>query len=246
VAYNPGKAVRADSAVLAYTLKKETGKEAIFNLATRDMNKLAMQTHLLGADMLGMENVLVVQGDRFNERDLGRLRDASDFKPTELIHSIGQMNQGIDFKGLKLKTPTDICAGASIDLSRGVQREAGLALRKVEAGAEFFLAQPVFDTAEIVSFLEEYERAAGGPLSQPIFFGLQVMVKGGVLFSNVPDNLRQDIDLGREGTDIALELLEGLRGLGIKRIYLIAPILKGGARDYEAAQAVIEAARAHS
>jgi 5,10-methylenetetrahydrofolate reductase len=246
VAYNPGKAVRADSAVLAYTLKKETGKNAIFNLATRDMNKLAMQTHLLGADMLGMENVMVVQGDRFNERDLTRLRDVSDFKPTELIRAIGQMNQGVDFKGLKLKTPTDLCAGASIDLSRGVAREARLALRKVEAGAEFFLAQPVFDTGEIVSFLDQYEEAAGRPLSPPIFFGLQVLVKGGVLFSNVPDNLRQDIDQGREGTDIALELLEGLWGLGVKRIYLIAPILKGGARDYEAAQAVIEAARASS
>ncbi len=243
VAYNPGKAVRADSAVLAYTIKKETGKDVIFNLATRDMNRLAIQSHLLGAEMLGLENVMIVQGDPFNERDLSRQKDVSDFKPTELVEAVSQMNQGLDFKGFKLKTPTNICVGASMDLGRGIEREARLARSKVEAGAQFFLAQPVFEKTKIASFLEAYEELAGGMLSQPVFFGLQVLVKGGVLFSNVPGKLSQDLDKGRSGTDIALELQAGLRELGIKRIYLIAPILKGGARDYEAAQAVLEAAR---
>jgi len=241
VAYNPGKAVRVDSAMLAYTIKQQARKDVIFNLATRDMNKLAMQSHLLGAELLGLENVMIVGGDPFTERDLARQRDVSDFTPTELIRAIGQMNQGFDFKGFKLKTQTDICAGASIDLGRGVEREARLTYRKVKAGAQYFLAQPVFDKAEIVSFLNAFESTAGSALAQPVFFGLQVLVKGGVLFSNVPENIAQDLDKGRKGLDIALELLADLQEMGIKRIYLIAPILKGGARDYEAAQAVIEA-----
>ena len=60
----------------------------------------------------------------------------------------------------------------------------------------------------------------------------------------MPESISQDLDKGRDGLDIALELLAELQEIGIKRIYLIAPILKGGARDYEAAQAVIEAAQA--
>jgi 5,10-methylenetetrahydrofolate reductase len=240
VAYNPGKAVRVDSAMLAYTIKQQAKRDVIFNLATRDMNRLAMQSHLLGAEMLGLENVMVVGGDPFTEKDLTRLRDVSDFTPTQLIQAIDQMNQGLDFKGFKLKRPTDICAGASIDLGRGAEREARLTVRKVKAGAQFFLAQPVFDKAEIVSFLEVYEATAGSELDTPVFFGLQVLVKGGVLFSNVPETIAQDLDNGREGVDIALELLADLQEIGIKRIYLIPPILKGGARDYEAAAAVIE------
>ena len=243
VAYNPGKAVRADSAILAYTIKQQAKKDVIFNLATRDMNKLAVQSHLLGAEMLGLENVMIIGGDPFTERDLTRQRDVSDFRPTELIQAIGEMNQGLDFKGFKLKTPTDICVGASIDLGRGAEREARLTNRKVKAGAQFFLSQSVFDKAEIVSFLNAFETTAGSELAQPVFFGLQVLVKGGVLFSNVPDAMSQDLDKGRNGIDIALELLAELQEIGIKRIYLIAPILKGGARDYEAAQAVIEAAQ---
>jgi homocysteine S-methyltransferase len=241
VAYNPGKAVRADSAMLAYTIKQQAKRDVIFNLATRDMNKLAIQSHLLGAEMLGLENVMIIGGDSFTERDLTRQRDVSDFTPTALIQAIGEMNQGLDFKGFKLKTSTDICVGASIDLGRGIDREARLTHRKAKAGAQFFLAQPVFDKAEIVSFLNAFESAAGSELAQPVFFGLQVLVKGGVLFSNVPDTVSQDLDKGRRGTDIALEMLTELQEIGIKRIYLIAPILKGGARDYEAAQAVIEA-----
>jgi homocysteine S-methyltransferase len=208
------------------------------------MNKLAMQSHLLGAEMLGLENVMIIGGDPFTEKDLTRQRDVSDFRPTELIQAIGEMNQGLDFKGFKLKTPTDICAGASIDLGRGIDREARLTFKKVKAGTQFFLAQPVFDKAEIVSFLDAFESTAGSELTQPVFFGLQVLVKGGVLFSNVPESISQDLDKGRQGLDIALELLAELQELGIKRIYLIAPILKGGARDYEAAQAVIEAVQA--
>jgi 5,10-methylenetetrahydrofolate reductase len=243
VAYNPGKAVRADSAMLAYTIKQQAKKDVIFNLASRDMNKLAMQSHLLGAEMIGLENVMVVGGDRFNEKDLARQKEVSDFRPTELIQAIGGMNQGLDFKGFRLKTPTDICVGASIDLDRGVDREARLTYKKVKAGAQFFLAQPVFDKAEVVSFLDVYESTAGRELDEPVFFGLQVLVQGGVLFSNVPETIRQDLDKGRSGVDIALGLLAELQDMGIKRLYLIAPILKGGARDYAAAQTVIEAAR---
>ena len=65
VAYNPGRSVRTDSAMLASHIRKATGREVVFTLATRDMNVLALQSHLLGAQLLELENVIVVQGDPF-------------------------------------------------------------------------------------------------------------------------------------------------------------------------------------
>ena len=59
---NPGRAVRADSAMLAAELQRRTGKNVIFALLTRDMNRLAAQSYLLGAQLLGLENVVVAQG----------------------------------------------------------------------------------------------------------------------------------------------------------------------------------------
>ena len=243
VAYNPGKAVRVDSAMLAYSIKRHAGKEVIFNLATRDMNKLALQTHLLGAQMLGLENLMVLQGDPFTERDLSLLKDVSDFTPTGLMEALGSMNQGLDFRGSKLRAPTDFCIGASIDLTRGIQEEAALTYRKASAGAHFFLTQPVFSTGEIAGFQEAYEAASGQKLSQPVFFGLQVLAKDGIIFSSVPEGVRQELEKGRDGTDIALELLHRFVDFGIRTIYLVPPIMRGGARDYEAAQKVLEGAK---
>ena len=182
VAYNPGKAVRVDSAMLASTIKTHTGKETVFNLATRDMNRLALQTHLLGAQMLGLENVVVVKGDDFTARDLERVRPVDDYLPTELIRGAAALNQGVDFRGSQLRAPTDLCVGASIDLGRGIQTEAALAHRKVQAGAQFFITQPVFSLAEIDAFHGAYREAAGHGVEVPVFFGLQVMIQGGVVF----------------------------------------------------------------
>ena len=240
VAYNPGRAVRVDSAMLAHSIKHHTGKDVIFNLATRDMNKLALQSHLLGAQLLGLENVVVIKGDVFSQRDLERVKDVSDFNPTALMKAMESMNQAVDYRGSNLRAPTDFCIGASIDLGRGIEREAALTHRKVSAGVHFFITQPVFTTSDISLFLEAYSAVSGEELSQPVFFGVQVLAKDGVIFSGVPDGIRRDLDRGRQGTDIALEVLHNFLDFGIRRIYLVPPILRGGTRDYEAAQKVLE------
>ena len=243
VAYNPGRAVRVDSAMLAGAIRGATGKDVCFNLATRDMNRLALESHLLGAQALGVDNVIVVGGDPFGARDLARgLGAVDDLTPTGLMKAVAGMNGGADFRGSRLRTPTDFCIGASIDLARGIQAEARLAARKAAAGAHFFITQPVFDPRDIGAFLEAYNAAAGEELSLPVFFGLQVMVRGGVVFSTVPATVREDLEKGREGTDIALETLDRFVERGVNRVYIIPPILKGGARDYEAAQTVLQAA----
>lgn len=243
VAYSPGRSVRVDSAMTASAISRRFGKEVIFNLATRDMNKLAAQNHLLGAEMLGLKNVVVLKGDDFSDKDLSRVKPVGDFTPTGLIQALERMNEGLDFRGRKLSSPSDLCIGATIDMSRPLGSEAELTYRKASAGAHFFLTQPVFSRDEVASFLDAYRATSGEDLSQPVFFGVQVLVKGGVIFSTVPEQIREDLEAGRDGTDIALQLLLDFSGLGIKRIYLVPPILKGGARDYQAAQSVIEAVR---
>ena len=243
VAYNPGRAVRVDSAMLAGAIKGAAGKDVSFNLATRDMNRLALESHLLGAQALGLDNVIVVGGDPFGERDLARgLKAVDDRTPTGLMKGVAGMNGGTDFRGSKLRAPTDFCIGASIDLARGIESEARLARRKADAGAHFFITQPVFDACAIRAFQESYSVAAGEELSLPVFYGLQIMVKDGVIFSTVPAAVRKDLEKGRDGTDVALETLDRFVEEGVNRVYVVPPILKGGARDYEAAQTVLEAA----
>ena len=243
VAYNPGKRVRVDSAMFAAAVRRKSGKEMVFNLGTRDMNKLALQTHLLGAQLLGLDNVLVVQGDPFSEKERVQVRQVGDYKSTELMAAIVEMNAGKDYRGAALPTPTDICIGASIDFGRGVQGEAVLTVRKASAGAHYFVTQPVYDLSEIDEFQAHYRKAAGEDLAQPVFYGVQILEKDGIIFSSVPQRVRDELEKGRPGFEVALEQLQRLSARGIRSFYLVPPILRGGARNYEAANHLISSAQ---
>lgn len=235
VAYNPGRVVRANSAMLAAAIQ-QSGKGTVFTLATRDMNKLAIQSQLLGAQVLGLQNVVVVQGDPFGKQDQGRVASVNDYQPTGLISAIAQMNRGIDFKEGQLRSPTDFCIGAAVDLGRGIEEEAQLAVRKVRAGAEFLITQPIFDVDHVARYRESFAYHSGKAGTFPLYFGLQILEKDGVLFSSVPESVRNELERGRSGIDIALELYERFQEAGLSNIYLMPPIKRGGARNYEAAQ----------
>ena len=245
VAYNPGRAVRVDSAALAHAVRSETGTDVCFNISPRDMNKLALQSHLLGAEALGLHNVVVLAGDPLSQRDTQRMTAVNDFKATEFIESIRQMNDGVDFRGSSLAQPTDFCIGATIDLGKGVEAEVELAHRKSQAGAHFFITQPVFAADEVAAFQAAYASTAGQDIQQPVFWGVQVLTEGGVIFSAIPQEVRDRLEQGESGVEIALETLSSLMEAGIRHFYIVPPILRGGARDYDSAKQVLATAKAY-
>ena len=102
------------------------------------------------------------------------------------------------------------------------------------SGADFLLIQPTFDFAATEQFLSHL-----GP-SVPLFFGVQVLVKGGISFTPTPDSLSHRIDYEGAGVEIAVETIRKFLGLGIRCFYLIAPIHPGGARDYRMARQVMD------
>ncbi len=241
---NPGRAVRTDSAMLAAGLRQLTGQEVIFALLTRDMNRLALQSYLLGAQLLGLENVVVAQGDPFTGSDAAEIATAADYKPTELIAAITEMNRGRDFRGRRLDYPTDYCIGATLDAGSDIYRQAQLAQAKVAAGAGFLVSQPIFDLARKSRFTEAYGDLAGESCPAPIFWGLQMLELGGVSFGPIPPNTARELELGRSGVAIALELFERFQEAGIRSIYLLPPIRRGGERNYAAAREFLAAVRA--
>ena len=242
-AYNPGKLVRADSVAAAYAAKQRTGSDAVFSLAPRDMNTIALQSRLLGAQMMGLENVVVLAGDELAERELSLgVSSVRDLTSTGLVSSIRSMNDGFDYRGASLQGATSFCVGATVDPAKGIEPEAALMARKAEAGADFFITQPIYDPAERDQLLDAYAGVAGAAPSHPVFWGLQVLDKDGIILGNVPDAMRAELEGGRPGVEIAAELLARFVEAGIRGVYLVPPILRGGARDYSVAQAVLERA----
>ena len=231
-AYNPGRAVRVNSVVAAAVLRDRYGAEPIFTLATRDMNRLALESLLLGGQALGLENVIVVAGDPFGPRDTAA--PVNDYRATELITSIRNLNAGIDHLKRPLRAPTDFCIGATVDLGRVIENEARLAARKVAAGADFLITQPVYDPADVVRFADVFASMVPGSAA-PVFYGVGLMEPDGVSFASVPQWVIEDLATGRSGVDIALQVWEGLRGAGATDCYIVPPIRRSGARNYAAA-----------
>ncbi len=241
-AYNPGRIVRLNSVATAAVLRDRFATDPIFTMATRDMNRLALESLLLGAQALGLENVIVVAGDPFGPRDIASA--VNDYRPTELIASIASLNSGVDHRGRPLRAPTNFCIGATVDLGRGVEPEAELAARKVEAGAQFLITQPIFEPSEINHLTEAITLSTGSPPGIPIFYGVGLMEPDGVSFAAVPEQIRSDLKAGRSGVDIALEVWEGLRYVGADDCYVVPPIRRSGARNYDAAREFLRQASA--
>jgi 5,10-methylenetetrahydrofolate reductase len=235
VAYAPGRAVRMDSLAAACVIRQATGRGTIFNLATRDMNRLALENHLLGAQALGQPNVVMVRGDDLSARDQSLFSAVHDMTPTELIAAAVAMNLGVDFRGSALRDPTRLCVGGTLDLARGHEHEARLTARKVRAGAMFLITQPVYAPEEAERFRETYQRLNGESLDVPVLWGFPVLARDSITFGSPPEHWRRHLDAGRPGAELAAEELGRFFAAGLTALYVMPPILRGGARDYAAA-----------
>ena len=134
-----------------------------------------------------------------------------------------------------LRAATDFCIGATVDLGRGIEREARLAARKVAAGADFLITQPVYDPADVQRFVDACLGTDTGAAFVPVFYGVGLMEPDSVSFASVPEWVSNDLAYGRSGVDIALQVWNGLRGAGATDCYVVPPIRRNGARNYAAA-----------
>jgi len=240
VAYSPGRSVRVNPVVTAHWLQVKTQIPAIFTLATRDMNQLALEGLILGAQVLGLDNMVSVAGDPFSRQESKKLTVCRNITSTEFIKYAKLMNQRLDFRSRWLNYPTNLCVGATVDLNKNWNSEIDLTQSKISAGSDFFLAQPVFDACAPLKFLENYEDRMGQKITIPVMWGIQMMTRNSTSLVSIPESMKYNLRRGADPVDVAVSMIEEYRKNGFQYFYLIPPILEGGKRDYELAQAVIE------
>ncbi|AGY56990.1 methylenetetrahydrofolate reductase [Gloeobacter kilaueensis] len=157
------RAVMRMSPLAASALLVQVGLEPICQLACRDRNRIALQGDLIGAEALGIHNILALTGDPVDCGDHPRARAVCDLESVRLLQVIDGLNRGVDSAGNALNAQTHLFAGAAIDPQSG--SESGLRSRfrrKVEAGARFFQSQLITDFKRLGWFMDniacEYER----------------------------------------------------------------------------------------
>ena len=232
---NPGLSVRANAVAVAAKIKFEQNCNVIYTITTRDMNRLALDSLVLGSSVLGLQNVIVVRGDDFPPSESTPPTAVNDYMPTHLISSIASLNNGIDFRNMSLESSSDLCIGAALDLSNDVSHEADLAFRKVTSGAEYFITQPTFDVTQAQLFCDAYKTVSGTDIRVPIFWGIQIPILQGISFTQIPEQVINALNCGETPIDIALSLYQEFRSAGLHNIYLVPTVEQGGHRDYELA-----------
>lgn len=134
---------------------KEHGGEPILQVTCRDRNRLALQAELLFAYTRGIRNVLCLTGDAVPVGDHKEAKGVFDFDSLQLLKTIRLMESGKDIGGNDLDGAVEFCAGAIVTPeSQPIEPQLIKFEKKVEAGAEFFQTQGVYDLENFAKFMD--------------------------------------------------------------------------------------------
>ena len=152
--------MRLGSLAVCHLLKNK-GLEPVLQLTCRDRNRLALQSDLLSACMLGIENVLSITGDLPSLGDHPQAKPVYDLDSVQLLWVIKRLNEGYDMVGNELKGKTSFFPGAVVTPMADTEAKRELQLikmeKKIAVGAKFFQTQAVYDVDSFVNFMKRVE-----------------------------------------------------------------------------------------
>jgi len=202
----------------------ERGLEPIFQMVCRDRNRLALQSDLLSACVLGVRNVLCLTGDHNVLGDHPDSKPVFDLEAVGLLQCVETLRSGRDMAGNELDGAPDLFAGAVVAPAADPVEPQMLRMeKKIKAGAKFFQTQAVYDVDQFARFMQ---RAAG--FGVPVLCGIVLLKSAGmarfmnnnVSGVNVPkrliDRLAADKEKAKSGEtaiEIAVEIVNAVRGL---------------------------------
>ncbi|MDY6916845.1 MAG: methylenetetrahydrofolate reductase [Chloroflexota bacterium] len=134
---------------------KDRGGEAILQMTCRDRNRLALQAELLFANSRGIENVLCLTGDAVPVGDHKEAKGVFDLDSVQLLAAVRQMESGTDLGGNELDGTPSFCAGAIVTPEANpIEPQLIKFEKKIDAGAEFFQTQAVYDLDNLARFMQ--------------------------------------------------------------------------------------------
>jgi len=161
----------------ACVMLKNAGLTPILQLTCRDRNRIALQSELLGAAALGIENILCLTGDHTKMGDHPGAKPVFDLDSVSLLHTVCQLEKGVDLGGQALVGPAPKFAKGAVvsPCSDSVDAQLAKMERKVMAGAEYFQTQAVFDSEKFISFMEKAKQ-----FGKPVQLGVIIPKSAGM------------------------------------------------------------------
>ena len=202
------------------SLLKQKGFEPIFQVTCRDRNRLALQSDILSAAALGIENLLILTGDHPTLGDHPEAKPVFDLDSVQLLQVVKKLQEGLDMKGNKLEgAAPKFCLGAVVNPGADpIEPQIIKMEKKIEAGAEFFQTQAVYDIKTFENFLSKIKH-----LKATILAGIVLLKSAGMArYMNknvagvfVPDNFIKEMeetkDKSAKSIEIAARLIKDLK-----------------------------------
>lgn len=227
--------LRVSNLAIGAMLKERFGITPLLHMSCRDRNVLGLQSELLGMAALGMRHVLPLTGDPARVGDHPGAASVFDVNSVQLIAITRRMNEGFNHAGKSINAATRFVIGCTFNPnSRNLDAQISRLERKVAAGAQYVMTQPVFDRHVLDAMIA---RTQG--LGVPIFTGVWPLLSGrqaeflhnevpGIL---VPDEVRSRMagTEGEEGAARGLEIAREISRAALERfpgVYLITPFLR--------------------
>lgn len=228
---------RVSNIAMGSILKYEKEVRSLAHITCRDRNLIGLQSALMGLDALGINDILAVTGDPTKVGDFPGATSVYDVSSLELLQLIKKLNEGISFSGKPLRKKANFSVAAAFNPNvRVVARAVPRLEKKIEAGADYFITQPVYSKEKIIEIYEATKH-----LETPIYIGIMPLtslknseflhheVPGIKLSDEVLQRMAEtngDKEAGRaEGLKIAKELIDTAAEL-FNGIYLITPFMR--------------------
>jgi homocysteine S-methyltransferase len=217
IADSPMARIRMSAMALAYQIHRELpSMELILHYTTRDRNLMALQSELLGAHALGLRNILCLTGDPPSLGDYPNMTAVYDTDSVGLIKIVRQLNEGTDQAGSSIGGRTAFAMGCGVNpTSENPQVELERFQRKLDAGVQYVMTQPVYELDSWKRFLDQL----GGMPKVPLLIGILPLqsfrhaefLHNEVPGIQVPEWIRRRMhDAGNEGQKVGVELARQL------------------------------------
>jgi methionine synthase / methylenetetrahydrofolate reductase(NADPH) len=227
--------LRVSNLAIGAMLKERFGITPLLHMSCRDRNLLGLQSELLGMAALGMRHVLPLTGDPARVGDHPGAASVYDVNSIQLIAIARRMNEGFNHAGKSLSTATNFVVGCTFNPnSKNMEAQIARLGRKVAAGAQYAMTQPVFD----LRVLDDMAKRTEG-LGIPIFTGVWPLLSGRqaeflhneVPGISVPPEVRRKMSAAAagEGGSLGLEIAREISQAALERfpgVYLITPFLR--------------------
>jgi 5,10-methylenetetrahydrofolate reductase len=186
----------------------DRGGEPILQLTCRDRNRLALQSELLSAWVLGVKSVLCLTGDYVSVGDHPQAKPVFDLDSVQLLQTVGLLNLGKDLAGKDLQGKTEFFAGAVVTPEADpIEPQLIKFRKKVAAGAKFFQTQAIYDLDNFKRFMQEARKH-----DVKVMAGIVLLVSAGMArYMNknvpgifVPDALIDELAQAEKGKGIEI------------------------------------------